>query len=131
MKFVTRKILTFGGQRVILMLPSKLIIAPPVKTAARYAFLFLIKMHAPVLHTLRHSAQCVKLAWRPGQCVFCAQLRLRIFYFKSLACTFRHCFTDYPRRSKKGIIVLYFGLIFVRFGALSRQNAKRKEEEKT
>lgn len=38
MKFGTRKMLTFGGQRVILMLPSKLIIAPPASTAARYAF---------------------------------------------------------------------------------------------
>ena len=28
--------------------------------------------------------------------VFRARLRLRIFYFKPLACTFRHCFTDYP-----------------------------------
>ena len=53
------------------------------------------------------------------------------FYFKSLSCTFRHRFADYPRRDKKNIIILCFGLISVRFGALRRQNAKRKEEEKT
>ena len=52
-------------------------------------------------------------------------------FFKSFACTFCHCFTDYSRQDKKGIIVLYFDLIFVRFGVLSRQNAKRKRGGKT
>ena len=41
-----------------------------------------------------------------GQCVFCAQLRLRIFYFQEPACTIRHCFTGYTGRCKNCIISL-------------------------